>query len=94
HLPPELSVVVPQAANDLLTIDGVDASFVAVDMGGQISISARSMGEVNVQLVMETLGGGGHMAMAGVQMKDTTLAEAKRLLLDAIADYRACNSKK
>ncbi|MEG0769221.1 MAG: DHH family phosphoesterase [Ruthenibacterium sp.] len=94
HLPPELSVVVPQAANDLLTIDGVDASFVAVDMGGQINISARSMGEVNVQLVMETLGGGGHMAMAGVQMKDTTLAEAKHLLLDAIADYRACNSKK
>lgn len=87
-VPPELNVVVPQAANDLLTIIGVDASFVAVDNGTQISVSARSMGDVNVQVIMEKLGGGGHLTMAGAQLKNTTLANAKRQLLDAIADYR------
>lgn len=87
-VPPELSVVVPQAANDLLTINGVEASFVAVDNGAQIALSARSMGEVNVQVIMEKLGGGGHLTMAGAQLKNTTLEEAKRRLLDAIAEYR------
>ena len=55
-VPAELSVVVPQAANDLLTINGVEASFVAVDNGAQVSVSARSMGDVNVQVIMEKLG--------------------------------------
>ena len=88
HVPPELNVVVPQAANDLLTINGVEASFVAVDNGTQIALSARSMGEVNVQVIMEKLGGGGHLTMAGAQLRNTTLAQAKRLLLDAITEYR------
>lgn len=92
ELPAERNVVIPQAANDLLTIEGVQASFVAVDVGGQINISARSMGEVNVQLVMEQLGGGGHLTMAGVQLKDVTLAQAKQRLLDAIAQYRAAQT--
>ncbi len=87
-VPPELNVVVPQAANDLLTINGVEASFVAVDNGTQISLSARSMGDVNVQVIMEKLGGGGHLTMAGAQLRNTTLEEAKRRLLDAIAEYR------
>jgi c-di-AMP phosphodiesterase-like protein len=87
-LPPRMSVVVPQAANDLLTIDGVEASFVAVLVGDQVNISARSMGEVNVQVILEQLGGGGHLTMAGAQLHDTTLAEAKRRLLEAIGDYR------
>ncbi len=91
-VPPELNVVVPQAANDLLTISGVQASFVAVDAGEQISISARSMGEVNVQVIMEKLGGGGHLTMAGAQLKNTTLAQAKRQLLDAISEYREAQS--
>ena len=88
HLPAELGVVVPQAANDLLTIDGVEASFVAVDTGTQIQISARSMGEVNVQVILEKLGGGGHLTMAGAQLKDTTLEDAKNQILSAIAEYR------
>ncbi len=88
HLPSELGVVVPQAANDLLTIDGVEASFVAVDNGTVIQISARSMGEVNVQVILEKLGGGGHLTMAGAQMKDTTLEDAKNQLLGAITEYR------
>ena len=93
ELPPEHDVVVPQAANDLLSIDGVEASFVAVDVGGQINISARSMGDVNVQLVMEQLGGGGHLTMAGVQLRDVSLEEAKQRLLDAIAQYRATQTE-
>lgn len=88
HLPPGEAVAVPQAANDLLTIDGVQASFVAVDTGAQISVSARSMGEVNVQVILEKLGGGGHLTMAGAQLKDCTLEEARRRLLEAIAEYR------
>ena len=88
NLPEEMSVVIPQAANDLLTINGVQASFVAVDTGTQITISARSMGEVNVQVIMEALGGGGHLTMAGAQLKNCTLEDAKHRLLDAIADYR------
>ncbi len=87
-LPEEMAVVIPQAANDLLTINGVDASFVAVDNGSQISISARSMGAVNVQIIMEQLGGGGHLTMAGAQLKNTTLAQAKQKLIDAVAEYR------
>ncbi len=87
-VPPELNVVVPQAANDLLTINGVEASFVAVDNGTQIALSARSMGEVNVQVIMEKLGGGGHLTMAGAQLRGVTLEEAKRRLLDAITEYR------
>lgn len=87
-VPPELNVVVPQAANDLLTINGVEASFVAVDDGAQIAISARSMGEVNVQVIMEKMGGGGHLTMAGAQLKNTTLEQAKHKLLDAITEYR------
>ena len=83
----DMSVVVPQAANDLLTIQGVSASFVAVPAGGQIMISARSMGEVNVQVIMEELGGGGHHTMAGAQLKDTDPDEARRLLVGAIDNY-------
>ncbi len=87
-LPPEMSVVIPQAANDLLTINGIQASVVAVDVGNQISVSARSMGEVNVQLIMEKLGGGGHLTMAGAQLKNISIEEAKQRIMDAIAEYR------
>ena len=89
ELPAALAVAVPQAANDLLTITGVDASFVAVPKNGGINISARSMGAVNVQVILEKLGGGGHLTMAGAQLKDTTPAEAKRLLMEAIDGFYA-----
>ena len=79
-----MAVAVPQAANDLLTIIGVDASFVAVQKGSGVNISARSMGAVNVQVILETLGGGGHLTMAGAQLKDTTPEEARRRILEAI----------
>lgn len=88
-LPEAMRVVIPQAANDLLGIDGVRASFVAVLMGDTVNISARSMGEVNVQVVMEKLSGGGHLMMAGTQLKGTTLEEAVALLKKAIDEYWA-----
>ena len=63
ELDPGMSVVLPMAANDLLTINGVDASFVAVAKNGGVNISARSMGALNVQVILEPLGGGGHRTM-------------------------------
>ncbi len=61
-----------QAANELLDINGIKASFVVTEYNGKIYISARSIDEVNVQIVMERLGGGGHMNIAGAQLSDTT----------------------
>ena len=87
-VPTDSGVIVPQAANDLLSIEGVQASFVAVDMGGFISVSARSLGEVNVQVIMEKLGGGGHLTMAGAQMKDVSLEKTKVYIMAAIDEYR------
>ena len=70
------TVVGAQAANELLNIDGIKASFVMTRYNGQIFISARSIDEVNVQIIMEHMGGGGHINMAGSQMKDATVEEA------------------
>lgn len=84
----DLRIVAPQAADELLTIKNVDASFVLYKtMSNEISISARSMGNLNVQLIMEALGGGGHQTMAGVQLKDKTLSEALEVLKKSIDDY-------
>jgi c-di-AMP phosphodiesterase-like protein len=65
-----------QVANELLEIVGVKASFVFTEYKGKIFISARSIDELNVQVVMEKLGGGGHMNIAGAQMEDVTAEEA------------------
>ncbi len=92
-LPAGVAVAVPQAANDLLSIDGVEASFVAVQKGSGINISARSMGTVNVQVVMEALGGGGHQTMAGAQLKDTNLEEAYKKICAAVDLYRAAQNQ-
>lgn len=70
------TVVGAQAANELLNIKGVKASFILTEFQGKIYISARSIDEVNVQIVMERLGGGGHMNAAGAQLEGTTMAEA------------------
>ena len=69
------TVVGAQAANGLLDVDGIRAAFVMTPYNGQIYISARSIDEANVQLMMEKLGGGGHMTVAGAQVKDMTLEE-------------------
>lgn len=67
-----------QAANELLNIVGIKASFVLTEYNGKIYISSRSIDEINVQLIMERLGGGGHLNVAGAQMVGCTVAEAKR----------------
>lgn len=69
-----------QVANELLDIQGVKASFVLTEFKEKIYISARSIDELNVQVVMEKLGGGGHMSVAGAQLKDCTMDEAKEKL--------------
>ena len=70
------TVVGAQAANELLNIKGVKASFVLTDYQNQVYVSARSIDEVNVQIIMERLGGGGHMNIAGCQTEDVSLMEA------------------
>ena len=71
------TVVGAQVANELLNITGVEASFVFTVVKGVIYVSARSYDSMNVQLVMERLGGGGHSTMAGTQLKDMTVEEAE-----------------
>ncbi len=80
-------VAAAKAADRLLTVRGIDASFALVSIGDSVSISARSGDAINVQIIMEKLGGGGHFDMAGAQIKDTTLAYACELLKAAIDDY-------
>jgi len=82
----DISLIAPQAADDLLGITGVAASFVVFRKGGAVHISARSMGAMNVQVIMERLGGGGHQTMAATQLQDTTVAEAKEQLFAAIRE--------
>ncbi|MGI6095755.1 MAG: DHH family phosphoesterase [Lachnospiraceae bacterium] len=78
------TVVAAQAANELLNIIGVKASFVLIEYNDQINISARAIDEVNVQLIMERLGGGGHISIAGAQLKDMSLTQATDLLKKTI----------
>lgn len=74
------TVVASKVANSLLDINGVKASFVLTKYKGKIYISARSIDEVNVQIMMERIGGGGHINMAGAQLKDTSVDEAKDII--------------
>lgn len=80
----DVRIVASQAADELLNIDGVHGSFVLFKTDNVINISARSYGEINVQLVMEELGGGGHLTMAAAQLKDETFDNALNLLKQAI----------
>ena len=78
------TVVAAQTANELLSVVGVKASFVLTEYNQMIYISARAIDEINVQLIMERLGGGGHLNIAGAQLPDTTMAEAMALLKKTI----------
>ncbi len=82
-----IKLVAPQAADELLSISDVDASFVLYEYEGGVSFSARSLGGINVQIIMEKLGGGGHMTMAGAQMNGVAYEEARQALLEAIDEY-------
>ena len=83
---PSPTVIGAQAANELLNIKGIKASFVLTDYQGKIYVSARSIDEVNVQIVMERMGGGGHMNVAACQMEGVGIAEAIGALKRTIDD--------
>lgn len=78
------TIVGAQAANELLNIVGIKASFVLTEYQGKIYISSRSIDEINVQLIMERVGGGGHLNVAGAQLTNCTIQEAKRMIQDTI----------
>lgn len=80
------TVIGAQAANSLLEIDGIKAAIVLTPFNGQIYVSARSIDDVNVQVMMEKIGGGGHMSVAGAQLKDITMDEAKAKIKSVIDD--------
>lgn len=82
----DIRLVAPQAADELLNISDVDASFVLYKTGNTVNISARSLGAVNVQVIMEQLGGGGHQTMAATQLDNTSIQEAVKSLIAAIDD--------
>lgn len=74
------TIVGAQAANELLNIVGIKASFVLTEYNDKIFISSRSIDEINVQIIMERMGGGGHLNMAGTQLTDCTIQEAEEQL--------------
>lgn len=83
-----MRIVAAQAADELLGVSDVSASFVLSRTGNdEISLSGRSLGAVNVQLIAESLGGGGHQTMAGAQFKGVTFEEAAEKLKAAIDKY-------
>ncbi len=85
---PDMRLIAPQAADELLNIENVDASFVYYrNIGDEIYVSARSLGALNVQLVMEYLGGGGHQTMAAAQLKSISLEDAEKRVKEAIDNY-------
>ncbi len=85
---PNARISSAQAADEMLAIEGVDASFVIFSTpDGGVNISARSLGLMNVQIIMEKLGGGGHQTMAAAQFTDITVSEAKSRLINAIDEH-------
>ncbi|GGL57665.1 DHH family phosphoesterase [Sporolactobacillus putidus] len=81
-------VLLAQTADTLLTLEGIRTSFViGLRDDGQVGISARSLGDVNVQIIMESIGGGGHLNNAATQMKDTTVGDAAEQVRAAIDSY-------
>ena len=80
-------ILAAQAADDMLNIAGITASFVLFPENGQTIISARSIGKVNVQVILEALGGGGNAMVAGAQMKDTEVKQALERLVEEIDKF-------
>ena len=78
------TVLAAQTANELLDIEGIKASFVLTEHNNKVYISARSMGDISVQLIMEKLGGGGHLDTAGAQLENESIKEAKYMLMETV----------
>lgn len=81
------TVIIAKAADELLNISGISVSFVLGQVNNEIYISGRSVGDINVQVVLEALGGGGHMNIAGVKIADSTIEEATYKLKQAMKKY-------
>ncbi len=84
---PNPILITAQAADELLNISGIKASFVLTNINGTIYMSARSFDDINVQLIMEKLGGGGHLSVAGAQLHDYTIEGAVEILKETIDEY-------
>lgn len=91
---PDGQLTAAQAADELLGIRGIFAAFVLAETDEQVAISGRSYGQINVQLILERLGGGGHLTMAGAQLKGATTEEAIAKLEEAINWYETENLEK
>jgi c-di-AMP phosphodiesterase-like protein len=87
--PPDIkdNVLAAQVADELLNITGVQASFVLAKIDNEVFMSGRSFGDINVQVILEELGGGGHMTIAGAKIKDSSIDKAKEQLKQAIDKY-------
>jgi len=85
----DTNLICAKAADELLTIGNITASFVLGAMGEKICISGRSIGDINVQVILEKLGGGGHITLAGAQLENKTIEEAKQELMKKIEEYFA-----
>ena len=83
------NIICAKAADELLTIADINASFVLGKIGNTVFISGRSIGDINVQIILEKLGGGGHITLAGAQLEDVSIEDAKQELLTRIDEYFA-----
>lgn len=83
------NLICAKAADELLTISDITASFVMTKIGEKVFISGRSIGDINVQIILEKLGGGGHITLAGAQLEGVSVEEAKNELIDKIKEYLA-----
>ena len=83
----DANTICAKAADELLTISNITASFVIGNNGDNICISGRSIGDINVQIILEKMGGGGHITLAGAQLTGVTIDEAKTELMNRINEY-------
>ena len=83
----DANLICAKAADELLTISDITASFVMGQVGDKICISGRSIGDINVQVILEKLGGGGHITLAGAQVEGMTMEEVKQELIIRINEY-------
>lgn len=83
----DMRIIAAQAADKLLSVNEIEASFVIMQLENEITLSARSIGNMNVQVIMEKLGGGGHQTMAGAQFKELTIDEVKEKLLEVLDEH-------
>lgn len=91
---PTLRIICSKAADELLNIKNMDASFVLFPIKDGVAISARALGKINVQLIMEALGGGGHQNMSAAQIPGVNIDDAKKMLYESINNYLSANEVK